>query len=504
MLLLTALALTLWFWRRNLRDASLWMVLTYAGVALIAWTDFTAVSASAGSAFPKILKDFIMLGMVGFVQAMAVKKQISVWMAVVLIFGMFAAVHYLDELINTDENHVQFQTTHVTATDNSYLVELGEGESADELLTFAARNQLSAERAFFPEAASETHLDNYYAVSNPTAAVDLQRELDALGTVVYTEPNETIQVEPFIEAEDLITSSGKKSSLSINDPFTSEQWVMEVLDMDDYYQLLAQQTPEKKAKVVILDTGIDAQHEDLDDNYFSIESQYDNDPHGHGTHCAGIAAGVTNNGLGIGSLAGTNDESPFVEVSSVKVLNAGGMGTQKTIIAGIIEATDEGADVISLSLGGRSNPSSQRAYSAAVDYAHRNGAIVVAAAGNSNRDANDYAPANAKGMITVAAIDELLLRAPFSNRTDNIAMPIAAPGVGIYSTVPGNGYKSYSGTSMACPFVAGLLGVMKSIDPSLDYKEAYRIINRTGRESSETRITGRIVQPAAALAAVVK
>ena len=504
MLLLTALALTLWFWRRNLRDASLWMVLTYAGVALIAWTDFTAVSVAGGSAFPKILKDFIMLGMVGFVQSMAVKKQISVWMAVVLIFGMFAAVHYLDELINADEDPaLPRQVTQVSATDESYLVELAEGATAGELLTFASTQQLTAERAFFPDAASETHLDNYYVVSNHTGDVDLQRTLNRLATVIYSEPNETIKLEPFIEAEELVPGSGK-TSLSINDPFTSEQWAMEVLDMDDYYRLLQQQTPQKKAKVVILDTGVDGQHEDLDENYFSIESQYDNDPHGHGTHCAGVAAGVTNNGLGIGSLAGTNDESPFVEVSSVKVLNAGGMGTQKTIIAGIIEATDEGADVISLSLGGRSNPSSQRAYSAAVEYAHRNGAIVVAAAGNSNRDANDYAPANAKGMITVAAVDQLLLRAPFSNRTDKLAMAIAAPGVGIYSTVPGNGYRSYSGTSMACPFVAGLLGVMKSLDPSLDYREAYRIIHRTGRESSETRITGRIVQPAAALAAVVQ
>ena len=504
MLLLTALALTLWFWRRNLRDASLWMVLTYAGVALIAWTDFSAVSVTGGTAFPKILKDFIMLGMVGFVQSMAVKKQISVWMAVVLIFGMFAAVHYLDELIKAEDDPARPQTTtQITATDDSYLVELAEGAMEDELLSFAAAQRLTAERAFFPDAASETHLDNYYVVTNPSGNGDLQRALDRLVTVVYTEPNETITLEPLIEAEELVTGSGKNASLSINDPFTSEQWVMEVLDMDDYYRLLQTQHPQKKAKVVILDTGVDGQHEDLDDNYFSIESQYDNDPHGHGTHCAGVAAGVTNNGLGIGSLAGTNDESPFVEVSSIKVLNAGGMGTQKTIIAGIIEATDGGADVISLSLGGRSNASSQRAYSAAVEYAHRNGAIVVAAAGNSNRDAIDYAPANAKGMITVAAIDELLLRAPFSNRTDKLAMAIAAPGVGIYSTVPGNGYKSYSGTSMACPFVAGLLGVMKSLDPSLDYKEAYRIIHRTGRESSETRITGRIVQPAAALTAVV-
>ncbi|MBB4077400.1 thermitase [Lewinella aquimaris] len=498
MLLLTAIVLSLWFWRRDLKDAPVWMVLTYAGVGLLFWTDFTAVSTAA-SAFPKILKDFIMLGMVGFVQSMAVKKQISVWMAVVLIFGMFAAVHYLDELINTDEQQLGTAAAALPLED-SYLVEIREGSSSAELLSFAEDHNFTVEAAFFPEAASETYLDNYYVVSGDRLP-ELIGQLSALPTVLYTEPNETIQVEPFIVAND--PAGPRSASLSINDPFTSEQWAMEVLNMDDYYRLLKNQTPRKQAKVVILDTGVDGNHEDLVDNYFSIEGKYDNDPHGHGTHCAGIAAGVTNNGIGIGSLAGSAD-SPFVEVSSVKVLSSGGMGTQKTIIAGIIEATDEGADVISLSLGGRSNQSSQRAYSAAIEYAHRNGAVVVAAAGNSNRDAKDFAPANADGMITVAAIDQLLLRAPFSNRTENIEMAIAAPGVGIYSTVPGNGYKSYSGTSMACPFVAGLIGVMKSLDPDLTYRDAYRIIHDTGRESSETRITGRIVQPAAALAVVAR
>ena len=501
MLLLTALVLTLWFWRRNTQDASLWMVLTYAGVGLIAWNDFASVSVAA-NAFPKILKDFIMLGMVGFVQSMAVKKQISVWSAVILIFVMFAAVHYLEELIEADEQAIPQQISS-KATPESVLVELREGASDDQLRKFARDNSLQIERAFFPDAASETLLDNYYVVTDAAAAPrNVEAGLAALSTVLYTEPNETIQVEPFIAPEEVYPAKGN-ASLGINDPMTGMQWPMEVLHMQEYYQILQQQRPRKQAKVVILDTGVDAAHEDLEDNYFTIESKYDNDPHGHGTHCAGIAAGVTNNGLGIGSLAGSGD-SPFVEVSSIKVLNGGGMGTQKTIIAGIIEAADEGADVISLSLGGRSTQSSQRAYAAAVKYAHRSGAIVVAAAGNSNRDAKDFAPANADGIITVAAIDQLLLRAPFSNRTENVSRAIAAPGVGIFSTVPGDGYKAFSGTSMACPFVAGLLGVMKSLRPELTYDVAYRILHSTGHEGSEVRVTGRIVQPAAALQALLR
>ncbi|MFK8164674.1 MAG: S8 family serine peptidase, partial [Lewinella sp.] len=295
----------------------------------------------------------------------------------------------------------------------------------------------------------------------------------------------------------------RNPSLSINDPNTDQQWAMEVMQMEAYYRLLASQTPVKKAKIAILDTGVDGNHEDIKGNYFSINKKYDNDPMGHGTHCAGIAAGVTNNSIGIGSLAGTGKE-PFVEVTSIKVLSAGGMGTQKTIIAGIIEAADEGADVISLSLGGPSNSSRQKAYSQAVKYAHGQGAIVVSAAGNSNRDAKDYAPANATGMITVSAVDQDLKRAVFTNTVNNVKQGIAAPGVGIFSTTPDNNYKVFSGTSMACPFVAGLLGVMRSVNPDLSAKEAYNILKQTGKDVADTKTIGRVVQPEAALKAALK
>jgi len=279
--------------------------------------------------------------------------------------------------------------------------------------------------------------------------------------------------------------------------------VMDALNMDDYYRTLEQHRPVKTAKIAILDTGVDGRHEDLKDNFYSIDGKYDNDPIGHGTHCAGIAAGVTNNGIGIASLAGSGKRN-FVEVTSIKVLNASGMGTQKSIIAGILEATDEGADVISLSLGGPSNQSRQRAYSQAVKYALKNGAIVVAAAGNSARNAKNYSPANATGMITVAAIDQQLKKAVFSNTVQDLKYGIAAPGVGIFSTTPDNNYQVYSGTSMACPFVAGLVGTMRSLNPELTAAQAYSILHKTGVEGEEVKLTGRLVQPGAALRAAVK
>ena len=506
MLFLVALFLCLWFWRRNLKDANIWMLATYAGVAVMAWSDYSTVSAAGGAmneALPRIVRDFLLLGMVGFVQSLAVNKRMPIWVAVVLTLGIFALAHFLEfEKPGSDAPIEQaapaMDLSQKLDPSGELLVQVAHGDKSLDAMSL--RMGWGIQPAFAPKMANVTELDDYYVVD----VNDLAKAEEALGRqpfVVYFEPNELIEVEPLVSGD--AESLKRNPSLSIDDPNTDQQWVMEVMNMNAYYQLLAKQTPQKLAKIAILDTGVDGNHEDLKDNYFSVEKKYDNDPMGHGTHCAGIAAGVTNNGIGIGSLAGTGSK-PFVEVTSIKVLSAGGMGTQKTIIAGIIEAADEGADVISLSLGGPSNSSRQKAYSQAVKYAIGQGAIVVSAAGNSNRDAKDYAPANSTGMITVAAIDDKLNRAVFSNTVNNIRQGIAAPGVAIFSTTPDNNYKVFSGTSMATPFVAGLLGVMRSVNPELSATDAYKILKKTGTDSGNTKMTGKVVQPEAALRAAIR
>lgn len=508
MLFLVALFLCLWFWRRNLKDANVWMLATYAGVAVMAWSDFSTVSAAGGAmneALPRIVRDFLLLGMVGFVQSLAVNKRMPIWVAVVLTLGIFALAHILefdspsDAALTTTDQPVEISNAGPQLDPaGELLVQVTHGDN--NLKAMALQYGWGIEPAFTPKSADVTELDDYY-VLDVTDVTKAEEALSHQSYVIYFEPNEQIVVEPMISGD--AEALKRNPSLSINDPGTDQQWVMDVMNMNAYYQLLGKQTPKKQAKIAILDTGVDGNHEDLKDNYFSVEKKYDNDPMGHGTHCAGIAAGVTNNGIGIGSLAGTGNQ-PFVEVTSIKVLSAGGMGTQKTIIAGIIEAADEGSDVISLSLGGPSNSSRQKAYSQAVKYAIGQGAIVVSAAGNSNRDAKDYAPANSTGMITVAAIDENLNRAVFSNSVNNVKQGIAAPGVAIYSTTPDNNYKVFSGTSMATPFVAGLLGVMRSVNPDLSATDAYKILKKTGVDSGDTKMTGKVVQPESALRAALK
>ncbi len=353
--------------------------------------------------------------------------------------------------------------------------------------------------AFHPKDGDLTTLDNFYLVD-----VENQKELKqietilkaATGIVEYYEYNEYVQLDdPLFSKEDYGID---RSGYYANDPGLNQSWSFQKLDVNQLHLDIQKNKdkPQKNALTANLHTGLDARHEDLQAKYKSIDSKYDNDPMSHGTHCAGIAAAVSNNGKGIASMAPNND---FVEVTSIKVLNSFGGGTQGSIINGILKAADAGADVISMSLGGRSNPSRQRAYDKAVAYANKKGAIVVVAAGNANMNAKNYSPANAKGVITVSATDIDTKRASFSNTVQDVGMGVAAPGVNIYSTTPNNEYQSFNGTSMAAPHVAGLIGLMKSIYPEMTTKDAYFILEKTGINTNDTSKTGKLIQPVQAI-----
>ncbi|MEM1327911.1 MAG: S8 family serine peptidase [Bacteroidota bacterium] len=313
------------------------------------------------------------------------------------------------------------------------------------------------------------------------------------------EENEYVQVAP-IPSQKLPNINTK---FGINDPGLSHLWGFESMQIDLLYNHLKKEKikPVQKAKIAILDTGVDAQHEDLKANYVSTKRKYDQDVRGHGTHCAGIAAAVSNNGLGVASFAPTSD---FIEITSIKVLNNFGMGTQQTIIQGMIEAADSGADVISMSLGAMSSDARQKAYNEAVQYCKEKGVIVIAAAGNSNANAKNYSPANAEGIITVSALQQNLQKAGFSNTVHDLKMGIAAPGKDIYSCVPDSKYQTFSGTSMATPYVAGLVGLMRSLNPDLTTEEVYAILDATGKTTKSGLATGKLIAPFGAVAAVTR
>jgi len=212
--------------------------------------------------------------------------------------------------------------------------------------------------------------------------------------------------------------------------------------------------------IAILDSGIDQDHEDLASEValyanFTDSPTWD-DLYGHGTHVAGIAAAVTNNNIGV---AGVGYDASLM---NVKVLNDSGSGAYSWIANGIVWATDNGAKVINMSLGG---PVKSRTLENAVKYAWNKGVVLVAAAGNSDNPSPTY-PARYDNVIAVAATDCNDRQASFSSYGKWV--DVAAPGVNILSTFPNHPYKigkslSYdygSGTSMSTPHVAGLAGLV--------------------------------------------
>ena len=220
---------------------------------------------------------------------------------------------------------------------------------------------------------------------------------------------------------------------------------------------------ENNVIIAVIDTGIDYTHPDMG-NY--IVGGYDwinndDDPmddHGHGTHCAGIAAAVSNNAQGI---AGISQSGIMAE----KVLDFGGSGTSSITAAAIRHAADNGADVISMSLGA-AEPS--RIVEEACRYAWEKGCILVAASGNGGANLINY-PAAYDTVIAVGSVGKTGLCSPFSNYGTNLEL--VAPGESILSTAPGNTYSLKSGTSMACPHVSGVAALVLSRYPGMSNLE---------------------------------
>lgn len=252
--------------------------------------------------------------------------------------------------------------------------------------------------------------------------------------------------------------------------------------------------------VAVVDTGVDYNHVDLQNNIWTNPREIpnngldddgngfvddvrgwdfvanDNDPmdrdrEGHGTHVAGAIAAERNN-IGITGVAYN------ARIMPVRVLNAEGEGTLDDIANGIIYAANNGAQVINVSLGGYTD---QTQVEDAINYAGQKGAVVTIAAGNNGWTA-PISPADSanRWSIAVGASDRNDRLAEYSNWAGPKPLNyLVAPGTNIYSTTPYNTYESYDGTSMAAPFVAGTAALVLSANPSLTPEQVASILTAT-------------------------
>jgi subtilisin family serine protease len=283
-----------------------------------------------------------------------------------------------------------------------------------------------------------------------------------------------------------------------NDAHWSRQWNMQIIQAPPGWDL---STGSGDVVVAIVDTGVDLTHPDLRDR---IVAGYDlveddatpQDEYGHGTHVAGIAAAVGNNGEGVAGVTWGSRIMP------VRVLGAEGSGSTFNIAAGMAWAADHGARVMNLSLGSPF-PAMLAAHGipggdalrAAVDYAYGHGVLVVAAAGNEYQEGDPPSyPAAYAHVLAVAATNDQDRHAYYSNAGSYV--DVAAPGGetsqaddphGVFSTLPNEevaltregyptGYGALQGTSMAAPHVAGLAALVWSVNPGLTNDQVQAII----------------------------
>ena len=291
-----------------------------------------------------------------------------------------------------------------------------------------------------------------------------------------------------------------------NDPKYPEQWSLPLMKLP---QAWAIEKGNREVVIAIIDSGIDYRHDDLaskawinpdevpdngldddgngyvDDIYgwdftdapnLQAEGDYiegDNEPideRGHGTHVAGIAGAMPDNGIGI---AGVAWECPLMAIRAGLSLGGSSRMQDDDSAAAIVYAADNGASVINMSWGGE-----HRSFviQDAINYAYARGVVLVAAAGNSQKPEAIF-PAAYRKVIAVASTEQNQQR--FYQSNFGAAIDLGAPGNVILSTQINNQYRLLTGTSMAAPHVAGVAALMLAKRPGLTHEEVRHILINT-------------------------
>lgn len=265
-----------------------------------------------------------------------------------------------------------------------------------------------------------------------------------------------------------------------------EQWAIAKIQAEKAWER-AGNRGNRSVIIAVIDTGIDYKHKNLAPNMVPGYDFRDNDADpmdetsdrnpGHGTHCAGIAAG---SGLIEGGVIGAG---PAVSMMPIRFLGSDGSGDLNSGIRSIDYAIEKGAHIISASWGAAVPRMQAKALIEAVQRADDKGIIFVAAAANDGKsnDTRDVFPANSgtRNMISVAASGPTDAKPSWSNY-GKATVDLASPGEKIMSTLPNDQYGELSGTSMATPLVSGIVGFLKSQDMSLTGAQIRSLLQTTG------------------------
>ncbi|WP_042168393.1 type VII secretion-associated serine protease mycosin [Streptomyces sp. NBRC 110035] len=300
------------------------------------------------------------------------------------------------------------------------------------------------------------------------------------------------------------------------DGIRDRQWGLDALHTDEAWRT----TRGAGVTVAVLDTGVDAEHPDLDGNVlagkdlvgFGAEAG-DRAWARHGTAMAGIIAG---HGHGAENGEGVLGIAPEAKVLPVRVIledgdpsRAKARSTRGNALAeGIRWAADHGADVINLSLGDDSaSAHPESGEDEAIQYALRKGVAVVASAGNGGEKGDRVSyPAAYPGVIAVTAVDRYGARAPFSTR--RWYATVSAPGVDVIIPDPDRKYYEGWGTSAAAAFVSGAVALVRAAHPGLTPAQLKRLLQDTARNApADGRDDSRgfgFVDPAAAIEAAAR
>jgi len=288
-----------------------------------------------------------------------------------------------------------------------------------------------------------------------------------------------------------VPSAALHSTPAVADQVRERQYWLEDYRIQEAWQI----TRGAGVRIAIIDTGIDATHQDLvgavagGADFSGLGSVDGLTPVGpdrrHGTMVASLAAGRGNN-----SVDGVIGSAPEAELLSLSMAFSGSLISPDEQVANAVRfAVDNDADIISLSLT-RNTRDWPESWDRAFSYAAANDVVVVAAAGNRGSGTVSVgAPATMPGVLTVGGVDQDG-QASDSASSQGITIGVMAPSEGLVGATPGGGYVSWSGTSGATPIVAGIVALVRSAYPSMD---AANVINRV--LLSADRVTETIPDP---------